>query len=317
MRFARLAFVAGFVGLLASGGPGAVRAEDRPAEAAVRLEVEAPPELEAFAALAARVDPASFQPTLDLLGLESAGAPIRVLLAAEGSEQARDVPPWISGYAFGAAGLVVLLPERTPRYPVGGFEELLRHEVAHVLVARAAAGRSVPRWLDEGIATFAGRAWGLTDDGLFTFELLTNSATPLAELPALFSGEASDVRRAYAISAAFTRDLIARRGAPFVARALAEVGRGTPFSDAFRLAAAGRSLGDEEVDFWRRQRSGERWLPAVTSTVAVWMGITLLAIRAARSRRRKNAEKLARWAEEERAAVAEDRPADDVDRTVH
>ena len=45
-----------------------------------------------------------------------------------------------------------------PATPTGGSRSLVQHEVAHVLVARAARGHGVPRWFDEGLAMAAGRA---------------------------------------------------------------------------------------------------------------------------------------------------------------
>ena len=55
----------------------------------------------------------------------------------------------MSGYALSRESVVVLLPERILSYPHGSLEEVLRHELAHVLIARAAGQRPVPRWLNE------------------------------------------------------------------------------------------------------------------------------------------------------------------------
>jgi hypothetical protein len=45
----------------------------------------------------------------------------------------------------------------------GGLEAVLCHEVAHILIARAADGRAVPRWFNEGLAVVAERAWHFED----------------------------------------------------------------------------------------------------------------------------------------------------------
>ncbi|HEX2222639.1 MAG TPA: hypothetical protein VHN15_00380, partial [Thermoanaerobaculia bacterium] len=67
-----------------------------------------------------------------LVGLEDPGPPIRVILAPENSLEAR-VPGWVAGYALGSESTIVLLPARSPSYPDKSFEDLLRHEVAHIL----------------------------------------------------------------------------------------------------------------------------------------------------------------------------------------
>ena len=67
------------------------------------------------------------------------------------------------GRPLGDQGLIVLLPERVPSYPDSSLDDVLLHETAHVLVARAAGGRPLPRWFQEGMAMIAGRSWGRDD----------------------------------------------------------------------------------------------------------------------------------------------------------
>src|SRR6185295_14895423 len=100
------------------------------------LEIEAPPFLAATAQRLRELPPGAFDSVVQLTGLEVAGPPIRVVLAPEASETARQVPSWYSGYAAGDRGLVVLFPSRALSYPDSTLPDLLRHEVAHVLAAR-------------------------------------------------------------------------------------------------------------------------------------------------------------------------------------
>lgn len=271
------------------------------------LEVEALPSTEKAGERLARVDGVSFLPAMELTGLADAGPPIRVLLAPDGSRPARGVPPWISGYTDGVSGVVVLLPERTPAYPDGGLEEVLRHEVAHVLVARAAGFRPVPRWFDEGLAMAAARPWNLEDRTRFALELLQPGRVPLEGLPALFAGEKRDVARAYALSGAFVQDLLERYGPSLPGRLLSLVARGESFREAF-FRTTGNPLAEEEEGFHARRTSWERWLPLLTSTLAIWTGITLLALWAIRKRRRRDTELRRRWTEEESTRPFDDGP---------
>jgi hypothetical protein len=77
---------------------------------------------------------------------------------------------------------------------------------------------------------------------------------------------------------------------------------GEPFEEAFRRAT-GVAFRDESGDFWTSRRSLERWLPLLTSTAAVWLGIVLLAAWAVRAVRGRRAARVAAWAAEERAAL--------------
>src|SRR5215212_4829559 len=147
-----------------------------------RLAVEAPPELEPEARRVRAFPPAELLSAQRLVGLEDPGPPIRVILAPEGSGTALAVPPWVSGYAYSDRGIVVLLPSRTPAYPDASLEDLLRHEVAHVLIARASGNRPLPRWFHEGVAMVAGLSWGLDDRARLTMTLLADRQITLAEL---------------------------------------------------------------------------------------------------------------------------------------
>jgi hypothetical protein len=292
-RVAVLAF------LLASPG-GLAAARDEAAVTPPRLQIEAPPSLAAAAAELERVPPARLASAMRLVGLADPGPPIQVLLAEEGSPAARAAPAWVSGYAFGGGGPVVLFPARTPAYPDGSLEELLGHEVAHVLIARAARGAAVPRWFHEGVATVAGGSWGLADRSRLV--RLDPERDDLAGLDARFAGGRAEVERAYAHSAAFVVSLLRRHGRDTAAAVLREVARGLPFEEAF-ARATGEPLGDAEAAFWHRHGIYYRWLPLLTSSLTIWLGITFLALWAGRRRRARAAELRRRWEAEERLAA--------------
>jgi hypothetical protein len=278
-----------------------------PAET-LRWEVEAPPELAPVAGRLRRLDPGRLAAAMRLVGLEEAGPPIQVVLAPEDSDVARRVPRWVSGFALSERGLVVLFPSRTPSYPDTSLEDLLRHEIAHVLVARAAGGGEVPRWFHEGVAMIAGLTWGLDDRSRALSAVLVGGEVPLAALDRAFAGSGAEVERAYAIAGAFVRDLLDRHGPDAAARVLAGLSRGLPFEEAF-AGALGESLAAAEAAFWQRQTFWYRWVPMLTSSVTLWLAVTALAVWAMRRRRQRDAALRQIWEEEDRrlAAGSEDR----------
>jgi len=263
-----------------------------------RLIVEAPPALESTAARVRAVDPAQLASAMRLVGLTDPGLPIRVIVAAEGSGPAVDVPSWISGYALSDRGLIVLLPQRVPSYPDSSIDDLLRHEVAHVLIARAAGGRALPRWFHEGLAMIAGGSWGFEDRSRLTLALLTDRPVSLEELDRRFAAGQGEVNRSYAIAGAFVRDFFDRYGPEAAPRLLAGVARGLSFEQAFR-EATGVTLAAAESAFWSRQTFWYRWVPVLTSSVTLWLLITLLALWAMRHRRERDAARRRAWDEEE------------------
>lgn len=276
-----------------------VRAEPEPP----RLQFEAPPELVGVAAELARIPPEAFRPGMRLTGLTDPGPPILVVLAAPGSPAERAAPPWAAGLARGGAGVVVLLPDRVRRSPDRRLLPLLQHEVAHVLVARAARGRAVPRWFDEGLAMAAGRPIDLGDRARVALAVLSDSRLPLARIDAAFAGGGGDVEAAYALARDFVAQLLEHHGTDVGARILAQVARDVPFREAFRNVT-GASLLEVETAYWRRRTFWDRWVPIATSSATLWGGITLLALAAFRRRRLRDAAIHARWDEEERERLA-------------
>jgi hypothetical protein len=234
-----------------------------------------------------------------VVGLRDGGAPIHVVLAPEGHPLARRVPLTIAGYAVAERSLVVLLPERVPRYPYDSIEVLLLHEVTHVLASRAASGRELPRWWTEGLALLASRRWSLEDRSRLVVAAVTEVPADFTALEAAFDGSPAQVASAYALAGALVRDLVERHGRELVPATLARVSEGEDFETAF-AAVAGVPLAQDAAALWRRYRLWYRWLPVLTSGATLWVAITGLALLAGVRRRQRDAALRRRWDDEER-----------------
>lgn len=264
---------------------------------APQLRFEAPLEFASIRARFASSDPQRLADIVDFVGLSDPGPEISVLLAGETSEWAHRVSPWVAGFARDSPELVVIFPARSPSYPHGTLDDVLRHEVAHVLIRRASAGNSVPRWFNEGIAMAAEHGWRFEDQTQLLYQLVLGTRINLDELDDLFTGNQNAQSRAYALAGAFVRDLLHRHGTAVAAEILRRVGRGTSFESAFRNVT-GQTPSQAESDFWQRQRIWTTWVPILTSSATLWALVTLLALFAIRRRRQKNAEIEKKWEEE-------------------
>jgi hypothetical protein len=277
------------------------------------LQVEAPPELAHQAAAVRALETSDWASLFDLVGLAGAGPPVRVVLATERSEAARNVPSWVSGYAVPELGTVVLFPGRVPSYPDRNLETLLHHEIAHLLLARAAGGGAVPRWFNEGVATVAAREWGVEDGARVALATIGRGPRSLSDVNMAFSGDTASASRGYAVSAALVRYLLRRYGEEAVGRILARVSRGAGFDEAFE-GTTGENVGTFARGYFGRETLWSTWVPFVTSTTVLWMAITLLALLAIKRRRERDAAIREAWAEEERRVLSADtppRPEDD------
>ena len=261
------------------------------------FSITAPPELQPYVHQIERFDRNRLAPLVRLVGLQDVGAPIDIMLAAEDSELGRQTPSWIAGFASGATSTIVIFPARSPSYPHDSMEALLHHEVAHILIARAAGDGRVPRWFHEGLALSAERSWGFTDRTRLAVAVVGRRRS-ISTMSADFDGDATAAARAYAVSGAFVRDLLARYGSAMPGRVLARLRAGESFDQAF-TGATGVPLLQAERLFWR-----DSWwyqvIPFITSSLAIWTGIMFLAVIAMRRRAQHRAALRQRWEEEER-----------------
>src|SRR5262249_57299536 len=116
------------------------------------LRIEAPPELSAVRLRLQSAGTLRLAGIAEFVGLTDAGPPIQVMLATENSNWARRVPPWIAGFALESPEFVVVFPARSPGYPDTTLEDVLRHEITHVLIQRASVRGGLPRCFREGVA---------------------------------------------------------------------------------------------------------------------------------------------------------------------
>jgi hypothetical protein len=267
-----------------------------------QLLVEAPAELRAVAEEVRSIGEGDFSEGLHITGIIGFTRPIRIVLLAENSELAREVPTWVSGFARGSEAVIVLFPARVHSYPDRNLRTLVHHEVAHVLVAQAARGRPVPRWFNEGVATVAAREWGIEDRARFAMAVLGARPHGVRDLDTSFEGSGPQITRAYALSSAFVRFIQRRYGPMAPAIVLDGIARDLNFDEAF-LRATGEPLAHAEQVFFEKEAFWTTWLPFLTSTGALWMAITILALVAIRRRRVRSQQILEAWDEEEEIAA--------------
>jgi hypothetical protein len=254
---------------------------------------------------AAQADVEHLHTIVRLVGLDDPGDPIRVVLASEDSDVARGTPAWIAGLADGPSDSILLFPSRAPRYPHDSLPAVLHHEVAHILIYRAARGRPVPRWFNEGLATLAERAWTFEDRRMLAWAMAAGSPVTVEALDSRFQQGPDAAEQAYALSFAFVRSIVERHGVEAPAAILDQLARGTPFDPAFERVT-GEPLDAAERRFHTEVGTWERWIPLLTSPFVLWIAVSLLALLAIVVSRMRRAERRRRWDEEDGLEAAGD-----------
>ncbi len=278
--------------------PAAPHADQSETSTLVRLNFLAPDTLQPLVARLRETHPRSVEAALEVIGPSDSSAHIQVILAKETSNLADRVPSWIVGYANGPSSVIVLFPERVPSYPSRSLESVLTHEVAHVLIARATKGRALPRWFDEGLAMIAADRWDLEDRAFLIWAMVGGQRASLEQLDGYFRQDETSARQAYVLAGAFVQNMLHRWGPMAPHRILTLVAKDVPFTEAFSRVTS-ISLAEAEVQFWKQQTLWNRWIPVATSTAALWLGITLLALLAFQKQQRRTRAIRQQWDKEE------------------
>jgi hypothetical protein len=237
-----------------------------------------------------------------------AGGRLDVYVAPTQEDFARlqpGVPPdWADGTAWPQHGLVFLRAPSARLQATDPLEQVLDHEIVHVLVGRAfaegGARSGPPRWLQEGLAQ-----WMSGELGPDTARTLSEGGIiPLTELTRGFPADPIRARLAYAASVDFVGFVASEWGEDALRGLLHGMAGGMDVEDAL-LAATGESFTSVEAA-WRADWADPIFWArlARVSTDALWalaaVGIVVGAFRV----RKRNRVRLDRWEREEELARA-------------
>ncbi|MFO0695521.1 MAG: peptidase MA family metallohydrolase [Polyangiales bacterium] len=208
-------------------------------------------------------------------------------------------PSYADAVAYPSIGLVLLsLTGRDPAHPPD-LETTFMHELSHVALHRAVAGRPVPRWFTEGLAIHHARERSLDRMKLLWEATAQQRLVPLARLEASFADGSADVGVAYAEAADVVAYLLrVDDGTYKMKRLVRELARGRSFEEALlgSYFVSLRELDREwRRDLWDRHSA----YPLVVGGTGLWAIATVFLVIAFVKRRRIAKRKLARWAREE------------------
>ncbi|MEK0431427.1 MAG: hypothetical protein RL139_1231 [Gemmatimonadota bacterium] len=213
-------------------------------------------------------------------------------------------PEWGAAIAFPDRRLIVL-QGRDAGADAGEPRQTLRHEVAHLALAEA-VGADIPRWFDEGYASFAAGEWGRGEVLATSVGLIWRGVPTLAGLDSAFRGGADGAQRAYALAHHAVADLASLGGARGLALLFLDW-RSTGDLDAALRARHGLTLAAFEAR-WRGRVRRQYGALALATDVSLLLTLAAVLFGPVWWRRRRQAEAtLARLRALEAAQDARDR----------
>lgn len=213
-------------------------------------------------------------------------------------------PPYASGVAYPARGLVILTLTAPDTWERPNLEAVLVHELSHIALHRAVGGHRIPRWFSEGVAIHQAREHSIERVQTLWSATVGDRLLPLRQLSRAFSDRPHRVSLAYAESADFVRWLRAREdGDERFHELIDRLRDGQPFETSVRRTYSMR-LSALELE-WRANLAErfEAW-PLLLGSGGLWVLAALLIVLAYFRRRRKDKKKIDEWEREERAVLA-------------
>ncbi len=198
------------------------------------------------------------------------------------------IPDWGIGWADPERALVVLKSPRIVAYPLQ-MEDVVVHELAHVVVGRALGSVQVPRWFDEGVAMAIAGEWEGKETALGA-AAITRTIYPLGALEREFPAGARGAALAYAESREAVEFLMRESGIRSAAELVRAVALGPDFAGSV-LRVSGRTPGELDADFRAHVRRRYGWGVVLQGAGAAMLAATLVfglaaALRTRRTRRR-------------------------------
>lgn len=206
-------------------------------------------------------------------------------------------PDWAGGIAYPDQKRVVI---KAPAFFRGGAEAevLTAHELSHILLNEATAGKGLPRWFEEGLCqNLAGekRSGSLAR---LAQAAIADRMMGLPRVDDVLDFAAPDAELAYAESNAAVESFVSRYGWSGVRALLSRIANDEEFPEAFEAVAG------VEYEYWQAdwlegaQKKFKRYLFLNVEDM-IWALIVLLAIAAVMAAWVKKRWQFKKWLEEE------------------
>ena len=222
------------------------------------------------------------------------GQPVRIVLAANDAHfnavTGGAIPEWGAGVADPEAGVIVIPWYGGGRAANTDMRRVLHHELAHVALHRYLQPARIPRWFNEGYATWASGELDFSAEWQLRVAYALRKAPPLDSLELSWPRATADARTAYLLSASVVAYLVRSSGEAALQTFMQRWHTSQNMEQAL-ASTYGLSVDQLETHWVRDVRKRYGWF-AVAMQSAVFMSaasvlmVILIAIRRRRDRKK-------------------------------
>lgn len=207
-------------------------------------------------------------------------------------------PEWAAGLSLRNKATIILVNGVGSGGEMIDIDATFKHELAHVAMDVASAGRGVPRWFNEGYALMHAAEWTAERSTKLSQAAAGGALTPFSNLTDYFPAHHNSASLAYAQSYHFVRHLGEQFGDDVYGGILERVRSGKSFDDAFK-AETGQSLKLAEARWKQELESSASGWAILSDEMVLFFGASLLFLVAWGVRRYRTRKRLAQMALED------------------
>ncbi len=209
------------------------------------------------------------------------------------------IPDWGEGVAD-PVHKVIILKSPSQMDDQNHFPKLVKHELVHILIGHSAGNpRDLPKWFNEGIASYLSADERVSSGEAISKALLSDSIIPLDEIDGVLRFERTKAALAYEESYSFTDYLVQSYGFENMVYLIQELQTEKTFAHAFR-DIYGIDLFEAEIAWYQYMEKKYRWHFLLDFKNYLWISILILFIVVVLVIKLRNRHTLKKWDEEER-----------------
>jgi len=154
-------------------------------------------------------------------------------VAAFNREHGGQLPEWGIAFAMLEENRIVVDVKRATR-EFNSLDEVVPHELSHILVHQRAPDVNFPIWFLEGLAQWQSREWSMVDQWELVQGVWSHTSPRLSDMYGHYPAEESRAQQAYRVAYAGFTELFAEVGFDDLAPFLAEAEHQRSFEAGFR-----------------------------------------------------------------------------------
>lgn len=208
------------------------------------------------------------------------------------------LPDWGVGVAIPSRNYISVLSPIKENFRLP-FEEVLRHELAHIALHKRVDGNPVPRFLNEGFAMMFAHQWSFSDDLTLAKASFTASTMTLKEIDYVNLLNPSQAQIAYSQSYQAVKFFIDTFGTEAFHKLLDGFKNGLDYDRAFR-SVIGSDFASFDNLFAKHLNKHYHWIMIFTDPWLLWIGLALILILGFLLIRKRRKDIYKKWEEEEK-----------------